>query len=284
MVKMEKYAILGYPLKHTMSPPIHKRLFELEGKSGVEYEICEFAPETLGEKADYLNSLGGYNITIPFKVDIIKYIDELDESAKRYESVNCVVNRDGKNIGYNTDCYGFLRALEAGGAKLRGRVLQIGCGGVGRMMAIEALLHGADLTVVVLKGFEDTAEAVVSELKKQGCGEDVLARFRYIYAEQIEGDFDLLINATPVGMFPKVENCPVTEEVISRCACVFDAIYNPDKTKLMQTAESHGIKAIGGMAMLVWQAVVAHEIWSGAKYSDSDIEQLIEDMRAALAN
>lgn len=279
---MEKYAILGYPLKHTMSPPIHKRLFELEGKSGVEYEICEYAPETLAENVSYLNALGGYNITIPFKVDIIKYIDELDESAKRYDSVNCVVNRDGKNIGYNTDCYGFLRALEAGGAKLGGRVLQIGCGGVGRMMAIEALLHGADLTVVVLKGFEDTAEAVVSELKKQGCGEDVLKRFKYIYAEQIEGDFDLLINATPVGMFPKVDNCPVSEEVISHCGSVFEVIYNPDKTKLMQIAEAQGKTAIGGMAMLVWQAVVAHEIWSGAKYSDSDIEKLICDMRAAL--
>ena len=279
---MEKYAVLGYPLKHTMSPPIHKRLFELEGKSGVEYEICEYAPETLAEKADYLNSLGGYNITIPFKVDIIKYIDELDESAKRYNSVNCVVNRDGKNIGYNTDCYGFLRALEAGGEKLGGRVLQIGCGGVGRMMAIEALLHGADLTVVVLKGFEDTAEAVVSELKKQGCGDDVLNRFKYIYADQIEGDFDLLVNATPVGMFPKVDNCPVSEEVISHCDCVFEVIYNPNKTKLIQIAESQGKKAIGGMAMLVWQAVVAHEIWSGAKYNDSDIETLINDMMKAL--
>ena len=103
---MEKYAILGYPLKHTMSPPIHKRLFELEGKAA-EYEICEIPPEQLEEKAAYLNSLGGYNITIPFKVDIIKYIDELDESAKRYNSVNCVVNRGGKTTGYNTDCYGF---------------------------------------------------------------------------------------------------------------------------------------------------------------------------------
>lgn len=278
---MEKYAILGYPLKHTMSPPIHKKLFELEGKANAEYEICETEPNDLAERSAYLNSLGGYNITIPFKVDIIKYIDELDESAKRYNSVNCVVNRDGKNIGYNTDCYGFLRALEAGGGKLNGKVLQIGCGGVGRMMAIEALLHGADLTVVVLKGFEDTAEAVVQELEQQGHS-DVLSRFRYIYAEQIEGDFDLLINATPVGMFPKTDSCPVSEEVIKHCACVFEVIYNPDKTKLMKIAEENSIKAIGGMSMLVWQAVVAHEIWSGAKYNDSDIEELISEMRKAL--
>ena len=274
---MEKYAILGYPLKHTMSPPIHKRLFELEGKTA-EYEICEYPPEALADKAEYLNSLGGYNITIPFKVDIIQYLDELDESARRYNSVNCVVNRGGRNIGYNTDCYGFLRSLEAGGASLNGRVLQIGCGGVGRMIATEAALHGADLTIVALPEFVKGAEDTAAEIAKLVPN----AKISVITHDKIDGDFDLLINASPVGMFPKVDECPVTEQVIKSCKSVFEVIYNHNVTKLMKTAEDNGIKTIGGMAMLVWQAVVAHEIWSGAKYSDADIEKLIEDMRAEL--
>lgn len=274
---MEKYAILGYPLKHTMSPPIHKRLFELEGKTA-EYEICEYPPEALADKVEYLNSLGGYNITIPFKVDIIQYLDELDESAKRYNSVNCVVNRNGKTTGYNTDCYGFLRSLEAGGTSLNGRVLQIGCGGVGRMIATEAALHGADLTIVALPEFVKGAEDTAAEITKLVPN----AKIRVITHDKIDGEFDLLINASPVGMFPKVDECPVTEQVIKSCKSVFEVIYNPNVTKLMKTAEDNGIKTIGGMAMLVWQAVVAHEIWSGAKYSDADIEKLIEDMRAEL--
>lgn len=274
---MEKYVVLGYPLKHTMSPPIHKRLFELEGKTA-EYEICELPPEELSEKADYLNSLGGYNITIPFKVDIIKYLDELDESAKRYNSVNCVVNRDGKNIGFNTDCYGFLRSLEAEGMSLTGKVLQIGCGGVGRMMAIEAALHGADLTIVSLPEFIKGAEEAAAEAKKLVPN----AKIKVITHEQISGEFDLLVNASPVGMFPKTEECPVTEEVVKSCRNVFEVIYNPDVTMLMKLAEKNGIKAVGGMAMLVWQAVVAHEIWSGAKYKDEDIAELISDMRKEL--
>ena len=274
---MEKYAILGYPLKHTMSPPIHKRLFELEGKTA-EYEICELPPEELSEKADYLNSLGGYNITIPFKVDIIKYLDELDESAKRYNSVNCVVNRDGKNIGFNTDCYGFLRSLEAENISLSGKVLQIGCGGVGRMMAIEAALHGADLTIVSLPEFIKGAEEAAAEAKKLAPN----AKIKVITHDQISGEFDLLVNASPVGMFPKTEECPVTEEVVKSCKNVFEVIYNPDVTMLMKIAEKNGIKAVGGMAMLVWQAVVAHEIWSGAKYRDEDIAELISDMRKEL--
>ncbi|MGN0676096.1 MAG: shikimate dehydrogenase family protein [Oscillospiraceae bacterium] len=276
---MAKYGILGYPLGHTMSPPIHKRLFELDGKPDAEYEICEFAPETLADKAAYLNSLCGYNITIPFKVDIIKYIDELDGSAKRYNSVNCVVNRNGRNIGFNTDCYGFLRSLEAGGAKLDGRVLQIGCGGVGRMMAIEAALHGADLTIVSLPEFIAGAEAAADEARALNPN----AKIKVITHDEIEGEFDLLMNASPVGMYPKVEGCPVSEQVIKSCKCVFDVIYNPNVTKLMDIAQKNGIKAIGGMAMLVWQAVVAHEIWDGAKYNDEDIEALISDMREALA-
>lgn len=274
---MEKYALLGYPLKHTMSPPIHKRLFELEGRTA-EYEICEYPPEALAEKAEYLNSLGGYNITIPFKVDIIKYLDELDESAKRYNSVNCVVNRDGKNIGFNTDCYGFLRSLEAEGMSLTGKVLQIGCGGVGRMMAIEAALHGAELTIVSLPEFINGAEAAAEEAVKLAPN----AKIKVITHEQISGEFDLLVNASPVGMFPKTEECPVTEEVVKNCKNVFEVIYNPDMTMLMKIAERNGIKAVGGMAMLVWQAVVAHEIWSGAKYRSEDVSALIDDMKKEL--
>ncbi len=276
---MEKYALLGYPLGHTMSPPIHKRLFELEGKGGAEYEICEIPPEKLPKKAEYLNSLCGYNITIPYKVDIIKYLDDLDESAKRYNSVNCVANKDGKNIGYNTDCSGFLRSLEAGGASLTGKVLQIGCGGVGRMMTIEAALHGAELTVVALPEFIQGAEAVAEEAKKLA----PKAKINVITHDKINGEFDLLMNASPVGMFPKVEDCPVTEDVIKRCKRVFDVIYNPNTTKLMELAQKNEIPAIGGMAMLVWQAAVAHEIWSGAKYRDEDVEKLTEDMKRELA-
>ena len=276
---MAKYGLLGYPLGHTMSPPIHKRLFELDGKADAEYEVCEFAPEILADKIEYLNSLGGYNITIPYKVEIIKYIDGLDESAKCYNSVNCVTVKDGKRIGFNTDCYGFLRSLEAGGAKLDGKVLQIGCGGVGRMMAIEAALHGADLTIVSLPEFIAGAEAAAEEARALNPD----AKIKVITHAEIKGEFDLLMNASPVGMFPKVDDCPVSEEVIKNCKCVFDVIYNPNVTKLMQIAQDNGIKAIGGMAMLVWQAVVAHEIWDGAKYRDEDINALIEEMRAKLA-
>lgn len=276
---MSKYALLGYPLGHTMSPPIHKRLFELDGRPDAEYEVCEIPPEQLDSKSEYLNSLDGYNITIPYKVDIISHLDELDESAKRYNSVNCVVNRNGKNIGFNTDCTGFLRSLEAGGAKLGGRVLQIGCGGVGRMMATEAALHGADLTIVALPEFIAGAEEVAKEAEKLNPS----AKINVITHDKISGGFDLLMNASPVGMYPKTDDCPVSEDVVKSCKYVFEVIYNPNVTKLMSIAERNGIPAIGGMAMLVWQAAVAHEIWNGASYRDKDVEKIIAEMKAELS-
>lgn len=276
---MKHYGLLGFPLKHTMSPPIHQRLFELEGVSDFDYTLKEYSPEELGEKIGDVLALDGFNITIPHKVEIIKYIDELADSAKRYNSVNCVVKKDGKYIGYNTDCDGFLRSLEAAGAGLDGTVLQCGCGGVGRMIAIEAVRHGARLTVSVPEGFEDTVEPVREYARANGFSDDI----KVVHPDEIEGGFDLLINASPVGMFPKIENCPVSEEIIKNCGFVFDVIYNPERTKLMQIAENHGIKTCGGMAMLVWQAVVAHEIWSGAKYNDSDIAKLISDMHKLMA-
>lgn len=279
MINMKHYGLLGFPLKHTMSPPIHQRLFELEGVSDFDYTLKEYSPEELSEKISDVLALDGFNITIPHKVEIIKYIDELADSAKRYNSVNCVVKKDGKYIGYNTDCDGFLRSIEAAGGKLDGTVLQCGCGGVGRMIAIECVRHGAKLTVSVPEGFEDTVEPVKEYARANGFSDDI----KVVHPNEIEGKFDTLINASPVGMFPKVENCPVTEDIIANCGFVFDVIYNPERTKLMQTAEKHGIKTCGGMAMLVWQAVVAHEIWSGANYSDSDIAKLISDMHKLMA-
>lgn len=276
---MKHYGLLGFPLRHTMSPPIHQRLFELEGVSDFDYTLKEYSPEELSEKISDVLALDGFNITIPHKVEIIKYIDELADSAKRYNSVNCVVKKDGRYIGYNTDCDGFLRSIEAAGGKLDGTVLQCGCGGVGRMIAIECVRHGAKLTVSVPEGFEDTVEPVKEYARANGFSDDI----KVVHPNEIEGKFDTLINASPVGMFPKIENCPVTEDIIANCGFVFDVIYNPERTKLMQTAEKHGIKTCGGMAMLVWQAVVAHEIWSGANYSDSDIAKLISDMHKLMA-
>lgn len=273
-----KFAILGYPLKHTMSPPIHQRLFELAGLDA-DYSVIEASPEELKNHKEYLKSLQGFNVTIPHKVKIIPYLDKLDASAVRYGAVNCVSHEEGQTTGFNTDCYGFLRSLEIGGASLKGKVLQLGCGGVGRMMAIETALHGGELTIAVREGYEHETESVLNEIKS--CAPQAvvhLTTLEKLNGQGVDGDFDLLINSTPVGMYPHTDGCPVSDSILEKCACVFEAIYNPIRTLLMQKAEGFGKKTIGGMAMLVWQAVVAHEIWDHSSYKNEDIAQLIRDM------
>lgn len=274
MVILKRYGLLGFPLGHTMSPPIHKKFFELDGISGCDYGICEIPPEELSDRIDEVKALGGFNVTIPHKAAIIPYLDGLGESAQRYGAVNCVAVREGKYIGYNTDCDGFLRSLEAAGASLEGRVLLCGCGGAGRMIAIEAIRHGAELTVLVREGRECTVEPVLEYAEKNG----IDAKISVVTAQTVEGRFDLLVNATPLGMYPKVDGCPVSEEIIAGCGFVFDVVYNPERTRLIELAQKHGVKTCGGMAMLVWQAAVAHEIWNGARYSDRDIEKIIGEM------
>lgn len=275
MSDSRKYALLGETLKHTMSPPIHQRLFELKGRE-FHYELVEIKPEELEANADYLKSLNGFNITIPHKIGIIKYCDELAESAKRYNSVNCVDNKNGKHTGYNTDCDGFLRTVRAMNVNFGGRVLLVGCGGVGRMMAIEAALAGADLNIAVLESDMPLAVQVEKEIKAMKSDTKVTIVLNTKIDTSVR--YDLLMNACPVGMYPKVEGCPVPDEVIAASDAVFDVIYNPRETVLMRKARAAGKKAAGGMAMLVWQAVSAHEIWDGDTYTDEEVQRIIDEM------
>lgn len=273
---MKKFGLIGHPLGHSLSPQIHKRLFELSGLEGVEeYTLVDIAPEELKEKYGVLDEYTGINVTIPHKVAIIDYCKELSEGAARYQSVNCV--RISDKMGFNTDAVGFVKSIEMLGASLASSVTVIGCGGVGRMICIEAACQGARLTIAALESDLALAQNVVAEIK-------ALRKDAEVNIEVIKGGaFDsaeggeLLINATPVGMFPKVEGMPCTEETVGKFGAVFDVIYNPKETRLISTAKALGKRAMSGMAMLVLQAVAAHEIWYGASFEQDDIDKLIAD-------
>lgn len=279
-MNIKKYAVIGHPIGHTMSPFIHKRLFALSGINA-EYGVMDIAPENL--KAEYestLKQLDGFNITIPHKQNIIPLIDRIDKKAKMYGSVNTVSIKDGIATGYTTDPDGFLKALEAAKITIGGRVVILGSGGVARTMAYEVVLKGAALTFAVRDEDVEIAKALCSEITNTVKGANV----QYCLISQLEGDIDVLINATPLGMYPKTEIQPVSDKVIFRSKSVFDAVYNPLETVLIQKALSNGSRAVGGMAMLVWQAVVAHEKWDNSTYDVKDIEKICIDASKELEN
>ncbi|MGN1466942.1 MAG: shikimate dehydrogenase family protein [Ruminococcus sp.] len=279
-MNIKKYAVIGHPIGHTMSPFIHKRLFALSGINA-EYGVMDIAPENL--KAEYestLKQLDGFNITIPHKQNIIPLIDRIDKKAKMYGSVNTVSIKNGIAAGYTTDPDGFLKALEAAKITIGGRVVILGCGGVARTMAYEVVLKGVALTFAVRDEDVEIAKALCGEITNTVKGANV----QYCLISQLEGDIDVLINATPLGMYPKTEIQPVSDKVIFRSKSVFDAVYNPLETVLIQKALSNGSRAVGGMAMLVWQAVVAHEKWDNNTYDVKDIEKICIDASKELEN
>ena len=269
----ENYALIGCPLGHSLSPQIHTRLFELAGIE-CEYKLSEIKPEELKDKYGYLKSLTGFNITIPHKIAIIDFCGELSEGAKRYGSVNCIKNEKGKSIGYNTDVLGFVKSIEQLGASLKSKVCLLGCGGVGRMMAVESAYQGAELTMAVRTEDIPVAEGIKAEIEKLLPDN----RVRVIHLSEMQGGYDLVINSTPVGMYPKTEFSPLKKEQLKNVSFLFDAIYNPTETALSKYAREMGAKTLTGMSMLVLQAVAAHEIWNGSEYRQSDIDALIEDM------
>ena len=258
----KQFGLIGCPLGHSMSAVIHKELFKIS-KTDANYMLIEVPTEELQETFDSrLKNLCGFNVTIPHKINIIPFLDRLSPKASLFGSVN--------TVGYNTDCSGFLRALEMAGIELKGKVLLCGAGGVSRMIAFESVLADCDLTIAVRQSSLQSANTIKDEIR-QKLGRDC----RVAMLDEISGGYDLIVNGTPVGMYPKIDACPVAEDVIKSSKAVYDVIYNPIKTKLIQCAESAGIKCSGGLSMLVWQAAVAEEIWNGVKFSYDDINKVI---------
>lgn len=272
---MNRFALIGHPLGHSMSPLIHERLFALSGLEA-SYELIDIDPKNIADSRELLESLRGLNVTIPHKQAVIQLVDQLGESAQRYNSVNCISNINGSLTGYNTDCDGFL--LSAQGLPISGNVAILGCGGVGRMIAIEAARHGGSITLAVIPQDIKNAQLLMAEILAKCSG--VSVRIQDI--SELEGCFDLLINATPVGMYPNTDACAVSDRVIESSGSVFDVIYNPTETLLTKKARALGKKAVGGAAMLVYQAVKAHEIWYGGSFAAEDIAGIITDVENAV--
>lgn len=265
---MEKYALIGHPLGHSMSPLIHEKLFELSGKNDTSYELVDISSEKFPESIELIKTFKGLNVTIPHKQNVIPFMDELGASAERYNSVNCIQN-NGKLIGYNTDCDGFLMSAEK--LPISENVAVLGCGGVGRMIAIETALHGGKLTLAVIPQDIRNAQILMAEIISK-CND---ASIKIVDITTLDEGFDLVVNATPVGMYPKVDGCAVSDSVIEKSRSFFDVVYNPTETLLMKKARTQGKIAIGGASMLVYQAVKAHEIWYGGTFETEDINKII---------
>ena len=277
----KSFALIGHPLGHSVSPEIHQKLFALSGVQG-DYALRPIPPQELpAQLPALLRELSGFNVTIPHKEALARLCTRLDDSAARYQSVNTVRCAGGEAVGYNTDCHGFLQALAGADIPIGGEVCVLGAGGAGRMFATECMANGANLTVAVRQSSLARAQALCNELAAQFPRQQARAVLLPELGEE-ERRYSLLINATPCGMYPHPNACPVDGRVLRRCDAVFDAIYNPTETLLLRWARDCGCRTEGGMAMLVHQAAAAQTIWTGARFAPQALSALTREMTALI--
>ncbi len=266
---MDKYGLIGFPLGHSVSPFIHENLFKIK-KLENEYKLYEIEQENFNNNVEkLLKELNGFNVTIPYKTDIIELLDDLDDKARLFGAVNTVSIKDGRACGFNTDCIGFLRALESTGIKLEGSVLLCGSGGVARMIAFECCLAKCELTIAVRESDIPFAKQIKKEIKEK-LDEDVSV----ILLDDVINAYNIVINATPLGMHPNVNASVLKRETIARCGSAFDVVYNPQQTLFLQYAAEANMKNSGGLEMLIWQAAAAQEIWRDVNFTREDISSI----------
>ena len=246
--------LLGRKLGHSYSPQIHAKLADYT------YDLFEKEPEQL---EDFLKNGNwtGINVTVPYKKDVIPYLDELTPRAKRLGAVNTVVRQDGKLIGHNTDYFGFEMMVKASGLSVAGKkVLVLGSGGASNT-AVAVLEELGAKVIVVSRSGENNYENL-----------------------HLHADATLLVNTTPLGMYPNVGISPVDLDLFPGLEGILDVVYNPARTQILLDAEKRGLVTMNGLLMLVAQAKEAAEWFTGTTISDDLIPEIHRTLRQQMEN
>ena len=254
-----KYGLIGGHLGHSFSKQIQTRIAEIENVKDYDYQLVELDKEEFKEfmeKKDFK----GINVTIPYKKDVIPYLDEMDESAKAIGAVNTIINVDGKLKGYNTDFGGFLYMVKAHNVHMEGKkVLIIGNGGA--CAAVKAVCKHENTKDIV----------IVSRSANRGA-----IGYDEMYTSHL--DADIVVNTSPVGMFPNIVNAPIDVSWFHKLECVLDVVYNPILTRLCFEAQEADIKRVIGLEMLIAQAKYTFEIFENMSFDDSIIDEIKKEM------
>lgn len=263
------YGLIGEKLGHSHSPQIHDLILKHMGLNGT-YNLFQVKKENLKFAIDGLKALNvkGVNVTIPYKVDIIRYLDEISNEAGNIGAVNTIEFNQGILKGYNTDYYGFGATLKNFNVPVKGeKAVILGTGGASKAVRQYLIDNGIKEIIYVSRNKE----------KK-------LDDFRVIEYSEIKDvtDSRVLINCTPCGMYPNIKECPIKKEEIRNFSYVLDLIYNPEETLLLRYAKEEGLVAVNGLYMLVSQAVKAQEIWQKRKLSLKDEYRIYEEIRKTL--
>ena len=238
---MKQFAVIGSPITHSLSPNLHEEVFK-QLDVNASYSKVDILPENL-ENFFLNNQFDGFNVTIPHKISIMKYLSDLDTTAEKISAVNCVHN----NIGYNTDWLGFLYAMNLNNVKLKNKdCLIIGAGGASYAIAF-ALIHRKVRSIRIKNRSTNSKTNLMNWINNQ-------------FDNKTGFDPNVIINCTPLGMWPNVKAIP-TDKNINESDIAIETIYNPEKTTWLKNCISKGAKTVSGLDMFIGQAIASIEIW-----------------------
>lgn len=269
--------IFGNPLQHSLSPWLHNLTLQHLGQNYV-YLPLQIEPERLEGAVSALCSLGfrGVNVTIPFKEKVIQYLDELSPESAACGSVNVIINNSGRLSGHNTDGTGFIRALSEQLADQRESALLMGCGGAARAIAYQLAAVGFQKLVLLDVDYERARALADFILRVRPLEVLPLSMNQAVFNEMARG-VDLVINCTPVGMYPAIDQSPVTTlHTLGPDTICCDIVYNPRMTRFLLMAQEADLKTVDGLSMFVHQAALSLELWL-------DIKAPTEFMKGAVA-
>jgi len=262
---MKEVGILGYPLGHTLSPKIHEAGFR-ELDLDISFKVWEVKPVDLKSKIDHLKSenILGFCVTLPHKLSIIDLIDNLDESAKNMNAVNWVVNQNGKLKGYNTDWIGFIESLKFYGKKISNKkCLILGAGGSAKAICMALINENADKIYIYNRTYKNVRD-FVDYFNKFNKSIEIIDSEK-VNDKEFVNTLDMIINTTSVGMQggPAPNISPINTDIINKRALCYDLVYSPEITPFIEKAKNNNIETIGGITMLVFQAIQGFELVTG---------------------
>ena len=272
--------LIGNPVEHTLSPMIHNTLAERLGQNLVyvpfPVETGKVADAVIG--ADALQLLG-LNVTVPYKSEVIASLKEIDTLAKDIGAVNTLVRTDGGYKGYNTDMEGLYRAMLSEDVRIEGeRIILLGAGGVGRAVAYLCAVKGAD-KVYLLNRTLSKAQTVAKEVNSRAGREVIIPMLTEDYMMLPDGKY-LAIQGTSVGLSPNVEDVVIADPAFfEKLHTGFDLIYSPWETKFMKLTKEHGGRAYNGLKMLLYQGIIAYELWNNVHVSEVDAQMVYGKLR-----
>jgi len=267
--------VIGHPIKHSFSPLMHNIAFDL---LKLEYSYLPFdVPiSSLKDALKGILALGikGVNITLPLKEKIIDYLADISEEANVIGAVNTVVNENGKLHGYNTDVFGILETLSPYKEEITGSVVTIiGAGGAARSSIYTLIRHFKPKEINIINRTEQKAESLKNYFSAKMLFSEIKT-FSLVPPDLVDifRNSNLIINTTSVGLSPEVDDSPTTiEDSFIKGQIVFDVVYNPLKTKLLQIAEKKGVRTLNGLRMFVEQGAKSFELWTGVEFPKEKI-------------